>query len=348
MIPFLCSSLLSLFACQTELQRTDSPGRTPVAVEFAPGTELGLHEAGHLTGQARLDAALAELARPASPLAPQAAAAALERLEARRAEVESITRGLLETLRDLIQPPLGPGQRIECLEGGRLALLGVPEQQAWLERFLVQTAAFDGLVDIQTRIYELERGKLPESLRTRSGDTLEREETRVLLQLLAQASADSTIAPRSVAFPFQEARLKSVEQIPYVRDFEVKVLPGRDVESVHVEVADPVIDVAENGVNLVLRGVPVTGERLAVYAKLDYSRVASPMRSVELRLASGANVTLQRPDVTRVEVHGRFELAAEQSLLLVTSLDGEEGRDVLVLLQARRVPVQESAEHEKR
>jgi hypothetical protein len=32
----------------------------------------------------------------------------------------------------------------------------------------------------------------------------------------------------------------------------------------------------------------------------------------------------------------------------VTSLDGEEGRDVLVLLQARRVPAQESVAPEER
>ncbi len=342
---------LSILCFQAERQRTESPARVPAALEFAARTELRLHSAGHLTGQARLESALAEFARPAPEWTPAEAAAALDRLQARRTEVESITRGLLETLRDQMQPALGAGQRIECLEGGRLALLGDPEQQAWLERFLVQAHTFDGLIDIQARIYEVERGKLPEAWRARGGAALPLAETRALLELLEGMGAQPTIAPRLVAFPFQEAHLKAVEQTPYVKDFEVKVLPAEGPELAHVEVADPVIDVVEDGLNLTLRGVPVTGGRLAVYARLDYSHVARPIRSMDMALASGVRVTLQRPDVTHVEIHvGRFELAAEQSLLLVTSLDGEEGkgRDVLVLLQARGVPAQADEGPEKR
>jgi hypothetical protein len=329
-IPLLFAALLSP---QGEVRITE-PGRAPVVAAFAPGTELRVHRAGHLTGEAKLAAALAEFAHPQPALAPAAAAALLDRLEARRREVESISRGLVETLRDLVQPPLGPGQRIEGLEGGRLACLGVPEQQAWLERFLAQAMAFDGLVDLQARIYEVEQADGLEPFLEHSGKTLTAAETDALLQLLARQQLEAIVAPRAVAFPFQEARLKSVDQIPYVRDFEIKVLPGPSP----VEIADPIIDVVEDGVNLVLRGVPVGGGRLAVYAQLDYSRVSRPIRDVDMALTSGASVTLQHPEVTHLKVQGRFELAIDETLLLFGSLERNEGGKVLVLLRARQVP----------
>lgn len=325
--------LLSLAPFQTDFRRLEAPAPAPVVTEFAAGTELRLHEIGQLTGAARLTALLAELTSAAPRLAPMEVVAKLDRLAALRLEVEARTRGLLEILRDLAQPALGAGQRLELLDGGRLALLGVPEQHAWLAGFLAHAVAFDGLIDIQARIYQTDARTLPQAFASSEGRTLAPGEQDALLRHFSTAKADTILAPRVLVFPFQESRLKSVDEVSYVKDYEIKVLPGQ-------EIADPVIDVAESGVNLRLRALPVEREGLVLYVDLDCSHVLQPMRTFETRLATGASVTIDLPEVTRVGIQGRFELAPGQALLVTSPADPAGERVLLLLVEARRAPAE--------
>lgn len=58
-------------------------------------------------------------------------------------QVESTALGLIETVRDQIKPPLAAFENLLELGGGRLALVGLPEQHRWLEGFLAGAATFE-------------------------------------------------------------------------------------------------------------------------------------------------------------------------------------------------------------
>lgn len=302
------------------------------STELRAGAELRVHDVTNLTGQARLAAQEAELARVQGGGDAAEALRALEAILARRKEVESITKGLVEAVRDRMQPRLEGSERLEVLGDGRLALIGLPAQHEWLAGFLAEVTSFQGLIDIQARVYEVPRGALPERFAGRSGRALEPGAAGELTALLAEQGLEPTLAPRVLAFPFWEARLAMIEEIPYVKDFEVKVLP-----ELEAEIADPVIAVAEDGTHLSLRAIPTAGGGLILYASLEHTRVARPIPTHSLELVVGQMVTVQLPEIARTGMEGHFTLALEEILMLLAPADPKEKTDVLVLLQAKRV-----------
>ena len=305
----------------------------PAASAPRPGAVLRLHEAGHLTGDARLAALEAELARLSDPGDAAAALAGLEALRARRQEVESIRSGLLEAVREHVQPALEVPEHLEALAGGRLAFLGLPEQHEWLASFLREAATFQGLIDIQARVWEVPRGALPAPFQEAGGRALDPAAAADVTARLAALGLQPTTAPRVMVWPFREAELAVVEQIPYVGDFELKVVPG-----LTAGVADPVVSVAEHGPHLSLRAIPTADGGLLVQAELEYVRVRRPIATATVELVPGVPVEVQLPEISRAGIEGHFRLGPGQLLLLHGPADAEEELDVLVLLQARRVP----------
>lgn len=332
--------VLSLLVVSCWLPQTNSErvsairAALPRAAPESQGGVLRLFEAGQLTGHARLEALVGELRsveRGASsdPMEP---AGILERLTGRRREVDVTTEGLVGAIRDRIEPRLAQGQCVEHVAGGTLALLGDARQQAWLAGFLAGAAEFHGLVDLQARIYIGRKGAFPESSAARSGQVLSQGALAILLMELESVQADVIVAPRVLAFPFQEAELTAVEELPYLQDYELQVLPDSDTE-----IADPVIGVAESGIRLRLRAVPLAGGRLAVYTNLEYSAVAQPIPSTQIRIGRHAQeVTVQLPDITRVHLEGHFDVSSGQTLVLVSG-DPSGKQEVLVLLETKRV-----------
>jgi hypothetical protein len=286
---------------------------------------------GRLTGYSELEQLGAELQRTRAGEAP----AAFERFAQRRKQVESIATGLLETVRSQLTPPLTAPEHALDLGTGELALVGLPEQHRWLEGFLAGAATFEGLIDLQARLYQVPQGKLPEEFTGgQSGRALARDEAQRLIAWLDAHDPKPTHAPRTVTFPFLESRLAVVDEIPYVGDYEIKVLPGQDAE-----IVDPVVRVAEDGLHLDLRCIPTGATGLDLQLRLDNSRVRQPIESTELVLRSGfPPVTVQLPEITHVGLEGRFTLTTDETLLLITPFDPVEQLETLLLIQAHRVP----------
>lgn len=330
MISLLLTCLVASFPQETGKRRDASLEPQRAQTRTTPDSRLQLYDVAHLTGHRRMESRFAEFRNGF----PQAwlALEALENLSALRASTESTTNSLLESVREAIRPALAEGQRVDHLEGGTIALLASPVQQTWLDDFLANAAAFDGLVDIQTRIHILESDEVPESAGEGSGRVLGPSESHTLLLALEESRAETVNAPRVVVLPFQEAELSAVEQVAYIQDYDLQVLP----EEQH-EIADPVIGIAQSGVVLRLRAVPLGGERLGIWAEIEYSELVQPIATKEIRIgSSGQKVTIQLPDITRARVEGRFELDAGETLLLQS--DDPTGEEVvLVLLTAKRV-----------
>jgi len=324
------ASLLTPGEAQDGAQRIPISAPESAVVPVLPaGSLLRVHDAAGLVGHDGLDALVAEIERGGG--SPNDALERLERLAPRRALVDSTTESLLAFARDWMTPPLAAGQRIERLAGGRLVLLGTGDQQAWLADFLASTTAFRGLIDVQTQVYRVPAADLPEDLRERHGRVWTAGEANALRAALAGRGIDPVTAPRVLTHPFQEGQLMIGTQQPYVKEYEVKVLPERGLE-----VADPVVEVLEEGVQLRVRSVPLAAGRFAVYAELTHTTIEA-LRDVE-QIVGGRPVTIQLPELVRIHAEGRFELGQGEVLLLCATADRAGEELVVALLEARGVP----------
>ncbi|TDJ68655.1 MAG: hypothetical protein E2O39_12850 [Planctomycetota bacterium] len=338
MIPLSTPALvIALLAAQDSGRRvpilaTDE-AQTYEAKSLAPDTALRLYDVGHLTGHTRLRDLLAGFADTANRIEIEGAIARLERLERLRTEVRSTTDSLVATIREMISPPLQEDiQRVDHLDRGSLALVGTRVQHEWLAQFLEAASGFNGLIDVQASIYVLEEGGLAELSQVRSGEVLSPAQVTALVGELELADVTAVTSPRVTTFPFQEAQLSIIEQVAYIKDYELKILPEQSVE-----IADPVIDVVNTGVIMQVRGVPLANHKLGIFASLEYSVLERPIRTIEMTLgAMGHQVTIQLPHVTRVMLEGRFEVLPDETLLLAT-VDPAGGNEVLALLRVTRV-----------
>ena len=317
------------------IQRT-SEART----EPAPGTELRLFDIAPLSGERRLRALIDGLVATSDPTRLEAALAQLQGVESLGQRVRSTADSIAATVRELIQPPLqAPVQRVDSLGNGTLALVGSAQQQAWLAEFLAAGSAFDGLISVEAKIIVFDRGGLERFTRARSGEVLAPEQLADLLRALSAAGVEAVTAPSVTTFPFQEAMLSVLDQVAYVRDYELKVIPEQDAE-----IADPIIDVVDSGITLQLRAIPLAHEQLSVFASLVYVDLARPIPTKTLTLGAGHNpVTIQLPEVTKVKLEGRFALRSGETLLLATS-DPKGEKEVLALLQVRTMPAERPSE----
>jgi len=300
-------------------------------VRSAPDAELRLYEIGHLAGFEHLDALIAEAARNDGRLVGPAEREQLATVENLTALGRSTVESVSNAIRDMLEPAYDESvNSLVPLRRGTLAFVATEDQHAWLARFLEHVSAFDGLVDIQARIYLLAPGELSNLGQGRSGEVLSEARVQTLLQELERMNDGKITAPRVLVYPFQQAELTAVEQHAFIQDFELKIFED-------VEIADPVIGIAESGVHLQFRCIPLAGGELSIDAKIDHSTVAQPIPFVERTIgAQGQHVTIQIPEITTIRLNGRFELSPGKTLLMAsTEPDGTQ--EVLVLVQAKRV-----------
>jgi hypothetical protein len=340
--------VVALLTGQDSGQRTPVPASEPLAVietqALAADTSIRLYEVGHLTGQERLASHIAAIVETARVVEIEATLERLESLAHVRKEVSSTTESLLATIRELLSPPMEEGiQRVDAVSRGSIALVGTRLQHQWLAEFLASASRFDGMIDVQAQIFVLEVGRLAELSQIRSGEVLNAAQVATLAGELRRLGAEVVTSPRVSTYPFQRAHLSIVEQVAYIKDYELKVLPEQDSE-----IADPVIDVVSSGVQMQLRGVPLPNQKLSIFASLEYSVLERPIRTFETTLGAMAHsVTIQLPQVTRVQLEGRFEVLPGETLLLAT-VDPAGEHEVLVLLEASLILTPDALDGEER
>lgn len=333
------NALLPLLLTLPVLQ--DDQERVPVEVRSAPrqpsvasmeGHSLRIYPAARLTGHDRLEVMRRDIRSATEPTELVDAHRTLESLEQERDQVDATSASLVETIKERIEPSLdGDTQAVRHIGGGDLALIGTAAQHAWLEGFLATSAQFDGLIDVDAKILELEPGSLATLTNSRSGQILSDVETSALLRQLESTSANTLSAPRVVVRPFQEAQLSVVEQVAYIRDYAVTILPDNEAE-----IADPVIDVAQPGIQMKLRGVPLAGRRFGLSADFVHATLERPIRSIETSIgAVDEKVTIQLPEITKVHLEGEFDIKDGETLLMAAK-DAKDEREILVLVRVKR------------
>jgi len=331
------SALLVATLClpEPELRRpSDESSREPVLPNsLFESTELRIYDLSTLTGHDRHQLLVSKFAPSAEASTVDEALDRFDRLERAREHASLNTEYLLSSLRLLMEPPLVEDlQDIRHLEGGKFAVVGVPEQHAWIEGFLRAADEFDGLIDLEAKIFRFDAGLLTGIGERGSGSLLSNDEALELLADLRTTGIEAITAPRITALPFQGAQLSVLNQTSYLKDYELKLLPD-----LNTEIADPIIDVINSGVLLDLRAVPLANGELGIFVDLELSKLALPIPSAEIAIGAGHHeVTVQLPQVTRIRVDGHFNVRSGETLMLTTA-DPSGVSEIIVLLKTTRV-----------
>lgn len=303
--------------------------------------EVGVYDVTDLTGSRERALVLEGLRPSPNPADVQEAIAKLDRHETLSEQVAQRQEGLLEAVRTFAQPPLGgDDHRLAIVGDGQLVMVGTAKQQQWLQGFLSGVASFEGLIEVETRVLELDLGTLELLGVEQTSTTIDAAARADLEARLENHEHDMVIAPTVATLPFARAVLFTGKEVAYIENYELRVLDGASV-------ADPVISVVTDGVTIELRSVPLSDGRLAIAIELDLAKLIEPIPQFETSLGSGHKVTIQLPEVRKVHASSRVYLRETDSALFST-VDPAGEREYLILYSARSLPTGEQQAEERR
>lgn len=234
---------------------------------------------------------------------------------------------------------LEPGEDVQPLGGRYLAVLASPERCAAVEK-LLRTAAErrDELL-----LFEVHLMHLPDKVFTKLFDPLFGADStpaqkqvlviggsvQPLLKAVQDSDADLLQAPKVCVRPLCPASVNSGEHITYVRDFTIERQGG-------AAIANPVLDVVVDGIDLQLLATFRDGDNVSVDCKVESSRVKRPLAEAQVDLGVGVPVKVQLPQVSTVRLSQKAMLQLGHSLLL--SAPRADGSWLCALVRISRQP----------
>jgi hypothetical protein len=258
---------------------------------------------------------------------------------------EELARGsrILEKLvRTYIDPPLaGPAEEVRSTPGATLVVNARPAQQAWIERFLEGLRGFDAMIELQARLYTAPRGLLREWGVAPSATLATSEALAELTgRLQGEERVEVVTAPKLLQFPCQRANIAVLNQLAYVKGWQVRLVePGAR------EIADPEIAVVQEGVVVDARTTPLPGDRYGLQLELSRCELERPIPTRRIRISASTDeeVEIGEPEVKTASFAATVVLSEGDSAVLVTA-DSDPEQDLAVVVTVRRVPRPDSVQ----
>ena len=276
--------------------------------------------------------------RPAQPIPPSSETESSETPDA-LTDGERSTRNakLLEALvTKYITPRLErPAETVAATHHGSLFANLRPEQHEWLRKFLDEQRRFDGFIEVEARVYRVQRGAL-QQLGVESSALLKSEAERdLLLDRIAKLRPEpETISmQRLMMLANQRANIAVTTEISYVKDYSVEV-----VEPGPKQIVVPLIGVIREGLALDVRPTPMPGDVVALEFTCETASVLRPIATSVVRLEAGSDreVEIALPEVASARIASTVLVGAGASVVVSTpSRDG--ARDLVVVIRTSRV-----------
>jgi hypothetical protein len=224
----------------------------------------------------------------------------------------------------------------EDLEGVLQTNLG-PEQHAWMQCFLEAQRRFEGFVQLDARVYELESGEL-KKIGIESSAVVSKGESRDALfaKLATVRNSSVMMIPRVLAAPNQRSNVSTINQVAYIKSFTVEVVePGQR------EIADPEVAVINEGLVLDVRATPIDEGILALELALDCAEVVRPIKTRKVRLSTAApsEGEIGVPEVLSSRIVATVTVREGSSVVLSTPRQGDKTGELVLVLTAERVPM---------
>jgi len=211
------------------------------------------------------------------------------------------------------------------------------EQVAWLDAFTELQRQTKKYVEIQVRAFEGPRGAFKDNGLKAASIVFEKPAE---LELVAQRlGADKRItqvsAPRLVAFNRQKANIAVVNQVSYIKDWKVEIVePGPQ------EIADPVIDVINEGFTIDARAVALEPRVFGLEVGFSSAWLERPIPTRKIRISAHSEneVEIGEPVVRKVNFDSRMSLADGASIVFTTASPEPDKDLAIVVTLSSRTP----------
>jgi hypothetical protein len=187
----------------------------------------------------------------------------------------------------------------------------VAEVRRFFDRF---AAGSKKVVTLELHVLETAEPDAPGDARSEAAVASRQDFERRVRELTERREMRGLIhSPVVKVFANHTAKLSVVEQVSYVKDYKVEVLPGG-------KIADPLLAVIDEGFELELTPIyDPDGGALIVGGRIGFSRLARPIPEHRLKIGD-AEVTVQLPSVRSNRWSGEIRLEPGQNTFKITGL----------------------------
>jgi hypothetical protein len=257
------------------------------------------------------------------------------REEAMEVDYGRLAEMLVELLEANLGPLEAPTQQVRMARGGSLVANLTVAQHEFAEDFLTfqrEVADAQYLLEVKFVLVPSDLGGkiLPEE----SPAFLDDEQIGDLLLAIQRSKSEVLSAPSVLVEPRQRAEIVTVEQIAYVKDWEIH----EHVEPGDQTILDPIIGVLEDGVRLTARVVPLAEGRNMVDLQVTQMEVKRPIPTFEttLGIPGSPKVTIALPESVKRTIETRLVLGGGETAVLATDAP-QDGKRSLVLARVEKI-----------
>ncbi len=221
---------------------------------------------------------------------------------------------------------------------GRPVLLGYlsVDQSNWLQAFLkYQRVEQSWMANISVTVLAPNQNsaELPESFRSAKVVSNTNDILQQLDQLKSQGW-EQLSSPKLMLWPWHKGDLSILNQVSYVSGFTIEV-----VEPGNRKIADPQIDVLQEGLLLGCHVRQVDAGSYGLHLEIDYSELKRPIRTEKLigeEFPAELNLEISMPDVRTTTMEADARMTDGSGLILgAPSSDG--GRPLILLVEFNRI-----------
>jgi hypothetical protein len=225
---------------------------------------------------------------------------------------------------------------------GRPVLIGylTIDQSDWLQSFLKYQRVQQGwMANISVTVLapEGDSAEIPEAFRAARVVS----DTNDVMQQLDQLQSQGwgiVSSPKLMLWPWHQGDLSVLNQVSYVSGYTIEV-----VEPGNQQIADPHIDVLQEGLLLGCQVRQVDADHYGLHLEIDYSEIKRPIPTEPLvgeEFPANLNLRISKPDVRTTSMEADARMTDGSGLILgASSTDG--GRPLILLVQFNRIQPEE-------
>jgi len=256
-------------------------------------------------------------------------------------ESESDLQSAIETY--MVPPFVNSGGSLKFeSHQGRPVLIGYLsiDQSNWLQAFLKYQRieqAWMASIRVTVLAPSQDSAEIPASFRAAKVVSDTNEVLRQIEQLQSQGW-EKVSSPKLMLWPWHQGDLSVLNQVSYVSGYTIE-----HVEPGNRKIADPQIDVLQEGLLLGCHVRQVDAENYGLHLEIDYSELQRPIHTEQLvgeEFPPELNLQISKPDVRTTSMEADARMTDGSGLILgAPSSDG--GRPLILLVEFNRVQPEE-------
>lgn len=238
--------------------------------------------------------------------------------------LDQATQALAGLIRGLAEPPIKDDQTVKCLNG-TLIVSGSGGQQDWIAGFLRQNRDRSSeMIDTEVRCLRVPADAKGLDL-GEGTKTIPAHELEAWIERAKTQGADVLTAPRLSTWPLQAGVISILNQLAYVKAYEVY----ERVEPSGARIVDPIVETVQEGLVIEMCGGLLEGGNVGLQLQIMKTDVERPIATLQTQYGE-----IGVPNVQTLRVDSHLKLGPNAAA--VFSVAGHKDERLAVIVTARR------------